>query len=176
MNVTHLIVRDDRHEWGEFFVAERDPVTDSGGRLRYSATWTCYSSFGTFGHYWHSMGSRFGEFIQDVEVDYLLGKIANRVPSDEKAIAGVRREIIQRRRYQSIDKEVARDAWNRVDAIAQDEFVMAALWNDEDISKVGIEWCELTTTDWDSQAVGFAKKIWPVFVKEMAKRLECAAK
>lgn len=166
--VRHLIVRDDRHEWGEFFVAERDPEPRTSGGLRYTATWTCYSSFGVFGHHWYDMGAPFAEFIRGMDAGYLIGKIGRRVFSEEKAVRAVRNEIVGARVRKAITKEAARDAFDAVEQIEQNysgEAVATMLYEDADIGHVHIEWSELESMEWDRSTVLFAEKIWPRFVE-----------
>lgn len=170
MKTTHKIVRW-KSDWGEFFVAEREPVVENG-HTRYTATWTCYSSYGTFGHHWYSMGESFAKFIQDVEQGYLLSKISTRVANEKKTFQSIKRAILENRREKRITKEVARDAMEAVRGIENEghgaEASAVLIYHDHDIGKAEIEWSDLSTMEHPTQSILFAERIWPEFVKEMA--------
>lgn len=171
MKISHHTVRDKHRDWGEFFVAEREPVANESGRIQYTATWTCYSSFGTFGHHWYSMGEPFAKFIQDVDCGYLLSKIARRVTNGDKACDEIARLIREARREKRITAEVARVAMDDVKSIkdegADGTVTCHRLYESVPISRVQIEWCDLSTQEWERSAVMFAERIWPEFVKVM---------
>lgn len=154
-------------EWAEFFVRESSHDKPDGTR-RHTATWCCHSSFGVFGHHWYDMGQPFAVFIRDTEPDYVLSKIARRVASAEKAIAGVRSSILDSRRGQVVTREAARDAWDAVAAIEAEghsgEVTCSLLYESSEIDHCEIEWSDLTTMEWDDQAMQFMRKLWPAFV------------
>lgn len=163
-------------EWAEFYVNERKPVKDSSGHLRYSASWCCLSSYGVFGHYWHSMGSPFKQFVADIEEDYLLSKIGQRVPSCDVIWESVLREIKAIRRSRSVTKEAARKAWTAANEILDDDghfgspdVFVKYLSEDEDLSNLKIEWTELNSMEWEGDALQFVRKLWPAFVAALNK-------
>lgn len=163
-------------EWAEFYVNERDPVMQPNGHLRYSASWACLSSYGAFGHYWHSMGRPFNKFAPEVEEDYLLSKIGKRVASCDVIVESVRREIKSLRRGGDVSKEEARNAWIAVNEILDDDghfgspdVFMKNLSEDDDLDKLGIEWSELSSMEWEGDALQFVRKLWPAFVEALKK-------
>lgn len=162
------------HEWARFFVHESPPMTMRDNTQSYSATWCCLSSFGVFGHTWSSMGEPFVDFIQGVSADYLLSKIARKVPDAEKTCAEIRRLVLQARLDDRITKQEAKAAWDDIASAEEEgnhpEVVFHELYWSVAISKVGIEWCDLSTQVWDSQAVRFVELLWPEFVKFVTER------
>lgn len=170
-NVYTLTVRDGM-DWAEFFVNERERLTDGSGHARYSATWVCYSSFGVFGHYWHATGSPFADFVQRVDTDYLLSKIGKKQTDQETVIASVKRAILQSRRYGCCTREEAREAMWEVKHIADTceggpEVLAYQLWESCEISKCEIEWCDITTKTYEPGCVEFAQRMWPKFVEQL---------
>jgi hypothetical protein len=156
-------------EWGEFFIAEREPVLRPDGHYRYSATWTCLSSFGVFGHYWHDMGEPFSKFIQDIDAGYLLGKIAKKETVPELAIGAIKQEVLSQRKERYITKDTAREAWNEIESIADEgasgEVTCHLLYHSSELSFIN-DW-DFSTRDFCGDAKQFVKKIWPEFVNAM---------
>lgn len=154
-------------EWGTFFYRERIVLRD-GKEPRHSATWCCYSSFGTFGHSWYDMGEPLAAFIAGMDDDYLLSKISKKVTSGDKAIDHVRRLILEQRREGDISKDVAREAYEAVTDIECDghspEGTCEQLYASREIEKINIDWCDLNCQEWDNSAVMFVRKVWPSFV------------
>lgn len=161
-------------EYGTFFVESGEGKT-SDDRPRFFATWCCVSSYGVFGHYWSHMGEPFAQFIQDIEPDYLLGKIARRETDAQKTIAAVRRQIIENRKDGSVTKDDAREAMEALREI-EDEgwdggWTTKALWDSHEISKaLHSDYMELTRQEWANDAKQFVKKLWPAFVKAVGER------
>ena len=157
----------DSGEYGEFFVNEREPVTSASGYTSYSATWVCYSSFGVFGHHWSSMGEPFAEFIRDVDSHYLLGKISSEVLDERKMVAGVRKAIIERRRQKAISADVAREALDTLTSLSEEhsgDVLAHEIYMSTEISKTGVDLCEVPTREYPRQAVEFVRRLWPKFV------------
>lgn len=166
---TTIMVRCERGEYGEFFVNERETVKQDG-YIRYSATWTCYSSFGVFGHHWYDMGCPFDEFISDISPDYLLSKIARRVNNEDKMAAGLR-TLIDEASVSQETKQCAIDALESFEDEGYGPEVLAYLiYQDDDIHECGIDFCDIDSMEYDSQAVCFVKTLWPLFVVEIAKK------
>jgi len=171
-----MLVRDDRNEWGEFFWCERAPVPRSDGGFRYTVTWTCYSSFGVFGHHWYDMGSPFAEFIQHRDDYYLLGKIAEKEFDTDACRESLLRDILRNRRSGNTTKEIARDGYNAAISILDGESDPKAwphlLYEDADVSAaIRGDYCDITTQDYPMQAKMFVQKIWPRFVAALRDRL-----
>lgn len=155
-------------EWGEFFVREHPVVTDSSG-TRYSATFTCNTSFGVYGYHWSSMGLPFPEFAAKIGSDYLLGKIGGeRKPSAKLIVTGVKKQILTQRYEGQINAEDAREAWEFVDECD-------AFYGDQEIGAMiysgmpdGVEInFEFSHTEYDMAAQIFVEKLWPLFVREL---------
>ncbi len=159
-------------EYGEFFVNEREPRIRDDGHTQYCATWCCYSSFGVFGHHWYAMGSPFAEFIRGVGPDYLLSKIGRKVFDERKCVTELRRLVIQSRRDKRITKEEAADALAAIKSLAEEytgEALSSRLYEDVDLSRCHIEWCDLSCQVYEPSALMFVKKLWPAFVEEVQK-------
>lgn len=161
----HFVVREDG-EWGEFFVHERPPVR-SRDSTQYAATFTCYSSFGVYGHHWFDMGSPFVEFIADISADYLISKIGGeRRPSSQLICSGIRKQILDRRYAGLIDRDNARDAWDFVSECEgeySDDEIGGAIYRGLSIE---IDF-EFTTTEYSPASKQFVKKLWPLFVSQL---------
>lgn len=175
-NPLSIIVRDGM-DYGEFFVAEREPQTnESRNYTSYSATWCCYSSYGVYGHHWSSMGSPFAEFIQGMGADYLLSKIGRKEADPDRVLKEVRRLIREARRENRITKDEAAEAYaecRRIEDETTGAFVLAMLYDSVEISRVGIEWCDMSTTSYDPQCLGFVRRIWPKFVEALKEHIPC---
>lgn len=168
-NATTILIRSDG-EYGRFFFCEQEFALEDGSP-RHAATWCCVSSFGVYGYHWSHMSRPFSEFVQGVSTDYLLGKISRKVTSAEKTIASVRRAVLESRRNRRCSKDEAREAWDEIAGIEVDGWDAAVphmLWESAELSRCRIEWCDLSTQEWDQQAVMFATKLWPLFVKQLA--------
>jgi len=158
------------HEWGEFFVLERDPIAQPDGHTRYSATWVANTSYGVFGHYWSHMGEPFAKFAATIGEDYLLGKISKMEPNAEVTLDSVGREILRARHDRRCTEDEARDAWDALQHIADecdDNSVFSKLYEDEDIHAVLDGDWDMPTTAYPMDAVQFVKKLWPEFAKAL---------
>ena len=158
----------DGHEYGEFFVCEQQPFKRETGGWQASATWTCYSSYGTFGHYWSSMGEPFGEFIKGIEEDYLVGKIGTKRLDVQKMVKGIRQLIRERRKAKAIDREQAREALDALDALVSEhdgDVLCHEIYMCPEICSTGIDLCDVETQSWDGQALHFVRRLWPKFVE-----------
>ncbi len=169
-------VIDVRHkgEWGTFFVREWPVIPREDGKgFNASAEWVCNSTFGVYGHYWSSMGGPFADFIGDISTDYLLSKIGREITDSDKAAKELRRLVLEQRRERSITKDVARDALDDIEAILSDYSGDAAcheFYQSDALSKCHIEWCDLSCKEWCGQSLGFARTLWPEFVKQFCAR------
>lgn len=171
MNVQHYHVRHD-HEWGEFFVREH-PQHELHGSSRHAATWSCVTSYGTFGCWWSHMGEPFAEFIKNLDGDYLLSKISKKEFNDKVCLASLRKEITQAHDDEVITEDEKEDAFLAISEIECDhsgEGMAAMLWDDSRLDCVGIDWTDLPTQAWPSDAEQFVKKLWPEFVKAVVER------
>lgn len=169
-DVRHYFVRDEHGDYGEFFVRE-SVSAHHDGTPRYSATWVCYSSFGVFGHHWYSMSRPLAEFAAGAGHDYVLGKIGHKRTSAERTIKSVKRAVLTARRENRIGADVAREAMDAIDEVEQcgdDVAVPHLLYESTELSRVHIEWCDLETQEWEPSAVMFMRRLWPLFVKELA--------
>ena len=156
------------HEHGTFFVEESDVVPRSTGGFQASATWTCHSSYGVFGYHWNSMGESFGEFIKEIDNDYLLNKISSRRLDTNKMLKNVKAAIIARRKSKAIDSETAREALKTLESMSHEfdgEVLCHEIYMSTEISDTGIDLCNCETQEWDGQALGFVRKLWPKFVE-----------
>jgi hypothetical protein len=157
------------HEYATFFVEESDVVPRPTGGVQASATWTAYSSYGVFGHYWSSMGQPFGEFIKDVDSHYLLGKISHKVLDTRLMVKNVKAAIISRRKSKQITNYVAREALDALETLEAEhsgDVLCHEVYMCQEISETGIDLCECETQEWDVQALNFVKKMWPAFVEK----------
>jgi hypothetical protein len=168
MKTTTLQVRDN-HEYGTFFVEESGVVPRKDGKgVQASATWTCYSSFGTFGHHWSSMGSCFSDFIKDVDSHYLLGKISSKHSCARKACDSIREQIKEKLSSGSVTNEqaeAANDAIDDCEAEGSGDVCIHLLYMNEVLNDISIDYDSVEMEEWDKQAVEFVKRLWPKFVE-----------
>jgi len=172
MSVQHYHVRYDG-EWGEFFVREH-PQSELHGSSRYAAKWSCVTSFGVFGCWWSHMGEPFAEFVKDMNGDYLLGKISHKKFSQDTCTTSVLEEVAKAHRDGRISDEQKEDATDAVHDAEDDHFgeaVASALYCDRRLDCVHIDWSELSTQTWPSDAEQFVKKLWPEFVNAVVTRI-----
>lgn len=171
MSLEHYYVRAD-HEWGEFFVREHAPG-ELYGSSKHAATWACVTSYGTFGCWWSHMGQPFAEFIKSMDGDYLLSKISSKKFSQDTCTSSVIAEIEEAHQEGRITDDQKENAMDAVYA-AEDDFsgeaVASELYHDPRLDCVHIEWTELSTQVWPSDAEQFVKKLWPEFVKAVVER------
>src|ERR1700676_3747316 len=104
------------NEWAYIYVDEA------------SGVFTSYSSFGNYAYQWRSIGNAtLKEFLSDLDFSYFMRKTRNgylRFDLDA-TIDGIKRYIIEQRRYGGLTSEEARSAWNDlpgVDATSADSF------------------------------------------------------
>lgn len=157
-------------EWGTFFVRESDvvPRADRKG-FDASAEWTANTSYGVFGHYWGSMGQPFGDFIAGINTDYLLSKIGREECDSDKVVAELKRLIVEFRKEKRITTDVARNALEEITQLAacyEREPLCMQLYESAALSKVPIEWCDISTRSYTIHSRLFAQKMWPEFVKK----------
>jgi len=119
------------------------------------------SDYGNYTHRWSSGGFAKGEdiraFLLTAGDDYLLGKLAQRVPSLEKTAAYIREQIIERRRSGWWEKEEAAEEWERArdlegQEISFEDWMTLTRFDDA---------YEFHCTEYDPQAVAFFKRAWP---------------
>lgn len=157
------------HEYGTFFVHEHPVVESASDRATYAATWCCYSSFGTFGYHWTSMGKPFAAFIAGIRSDYLLCKISTMITDHSKAVNAVLAAI------QALPEgRVKERAQDEIEEL-QDEFggmpeaLLHGFYNNAAFGAVGIDWEGIDTKIWEPQAERFAEVLWPAFVQAVLK-------
>ena len=114
------------------------------------------------------MGMPFAQFAAKISEDYLLSKIGRKECSGEKVAKEVRRLICEARRSGEVTKDEAREAINAVDALAEqytDETLCTMLYESPEVNEVHIEWCDMSTQEYDGNSKQFVRKLWPEFVK-----------
>lgn len=181
------------HEWANITLHCWDRPANVGTPHEctyYCGEITIQSSFGTWGYIWTACARPFKEFLCGIEFDYaftkFMGLKLDRFDG-EATLREIRRDIIERRRSGSLDKSEARDAWGLVgdedERIASDDRTAYgyAMWDigsrlDDrhpmrDYFNDPSGWPNVTRHD--SQAVGFWRELWPVFVQAL--RDEAAA-
>lgn len=76
----------------------------------------CYGK--SWSTYWGSMGGTLAEFIRDVNVGYIVGKISNiesEIFNPDGIKEHVKKEILSDRRNWNIGPETARELWDAID-------------------------------------------------------------
>ena len=114
------------------------------------------------------MGEPFGDFISGIDDHYLLGKIGHEVTDSRKVVKELQRLVREHRRQKLMTKDEAREALDDIDELAaydDGDVLCHKLYESVPLSKCHIEWCDISSKSWDCQSLGFAKKMWPLFVK-----------
>jgi hypothetical protein len=103
-------------------INDLDPVAvylEDQGEGKGKITITCYGKAWTA--FWGSMGCNVREFIISCDNGYLLRKLDHRVERDvmayDQTASHVRRLIIEQRRARSITKRLAREYWEKTEAM-----------------------------------------------------------
>jgi hypothetical protein len=156
------------NEYARFFIWEETAI-QTGGKTVYGAVWTAYSSFGTFGHYWCSMGMPFNEFIKNLDKHYLLSKIGKREDDYSTFAENVKNDV----NYLYENREVNWTKKEYKEIIEEIENYSRDLYGDDLYKAISeiyeiedeIEFCELLDQTFDSQSTGFVEKLWPEFVR-----------
>lgn len=82
------------------------------------------TSYGNYGYMWNSIGQRhFKEFLSGLNFDYAMGKLTsdggNMMMADtERTQKEIRKDIIEKRKSEEIDKDSARTYWDETDGIS----------------------------------------------------------
>lgn len=157
------------HEWAVCVVIEADQkVHIEGDDPHYAATFMAYSSYGTYGHYWSSMGCPFGEFAARTGKDYLLSKLSTSRPDLFQYTTAIRRMIktnVDSGGVSETEAKRCRKILNREeDRCIDPNTIIYNLCNNMTLVKnipgfEGIS-CEFYPHD----AINFVDKIWPAFV------------
>lgn len=147
------------------------------------------SSFGSWANTWTACGRPFKEFLIDTSFDYAFTKFMGTQLErydGEATVAQIKRDILERRRTNSLDGEEAREAWDCVtdedERITSDETSYGyAMWDIgsrlpqrhpmRDYFNDASAWPRHTHPD--RQAEGFWRELWPHFVAELAKETAC---
>jgi hypothetical protein len=83
------------------------------------------SQYGDYAYCWRSIGSdSLAEFLCSLDLDYFMTKAAAKPWQEldfEATIAALKRGIIDSRREMSLEKETARDGWEALERIDEDE-------------------------------------------------------
>lgn len=143
-------------EWGTFLIRERQL-----GENKYSAVVVAYTSFGVYGHEWTNLGRPFKEFIQGLEYDYLMKKMAKKEYC----------EITARKSIFDILGEDVEDAAELEELIEEVGYIF-----DDNIGEHQVEVCfehdnigsylmynEVNTKDYPEDAKNFYNIIWKEF-------------
>jgi len=154
------------HEWGEFFW--RESQKQSGERTIYMCTFACVTSYGVFGYSWNSMGSPFAQFAAELGEDYLINKISGEMVVDVDGSIKDLLKTIDEHEWENEDaREAARSAVEDAEAEHSGERIVTAICESGDIPYELLDDWPLRT--WNSDAVHFARKLWPAFVQELQK-------
>lgn len=158
----------DGSDWAVFFY-------DAQSKLQgYSGVWAAVSSYGEYGHYWSSIGEPFESFVQNVNRDYLLGKICNGVKefSVEGVSKAVAAELNRRLDAGLLHAPTVNTSLKVVAALAnevtnRDENFLHHLMEDGDpgINSLIEDGFEFGVYEYPFQAQLFADKLWPKFVQ-----------
>lgn len=156
-------------EYGTFYL--REGVEGEGDRMYYWCQLTCNTSFGVVGYHWGSMGGPAAWFFAKISIDYLLGKLwgmNDQVLDGDGTLAEFKADIIRERRSGDIDADIARERWDGLpDSIDDDvdlhRFADSADWVWQGLSEGG--YVRKMT---NPQAAGFARVLWPEFLRQLA--------
>ena len=133
------------------------------------------SDFGNWSYNWPYHGREtFKHFIVELgrDTEYLMGKLGSRdYFLHRETEAAWRKEALSKRRQGMIDKRIAREAWDAMDAMewASPEDCYRS-WDGSKALVMAID--EPTVVrDWDPGLKQFIARVWPVFVDAIRREL-----
>ena len=110
-------------ERGRFYLSE-GITSDRHGGSRHWCALACHTTFGSVGHTWGSMGIPAARFLESINRDYAISKLwgsESRVFCGDKAVAEIRRQILDDRRKANISREDARERFESIPAVIDNE-------------------------------------------------------
>lgn len=128
------------------------------------------SSFGTYSHYWSSMGMPARQFLKKISFDYWATKLfgAKDVVFDvDKTIKKIHKEINEKRRELYFDKKRARElreAATLLEGFDSDVNYFVAEFHNSELPEYISEDCPVSYSP-NPQAVGLWEKLWPEYLE-----------
>jgi hypothetical protein len=152
------------HEWAIIHIDER------------YGSFSCQSTFGTYAYIWRSIGDRtLKEFLCGLDFNYFMGKTQPGYHKFDfyRSVEGIKETILRNRREGSIDKDVAREAFDEVEWLESDDgfSFTSSLCRSSGLMKVfGGDYYDLCRESPDGNSRGFWETIWPKFVEQIGGR------
>lgn len=164
-------IRWNRGEWAVF------TIDNETGLMQ------CHSSYGDWGYGWPSHGRKtFKHFILELERDseYLLKKVSNEIFDFEGSIKRWKRLIIDWRKEESCKKEEAREAYDFLKNLSNDDnqsydYCFSKLLESEEINNLNVcDFWEVFGQEkkWAAQDIVFAKTIWTMLCDIIRKEMK----
>jgi hypothetical protein len=176
----------ENHEWANITMScwENPPSKDSKRGMYYCGEIVINSSFGAWANTWTACGVPFKQFLASAGFDYLFTKfIGNKLDcfDGDASFEQIKKDVIERRKSGSLDKDEARDAWNglmdeqeRMTSGSEESYGYA-MWDVgsrldkghpmRDYFNDPSGWPK--ATHYDRQAEGFWRELWPSFKNEL---------
>jgi hypothetical protein len=149
------------HEWAIFYIDEK------------LGAFNCQSTYGTYAYIWRSIGSAtLKEFLLDLNFDYFMGKArpGYHTFDFDRSVERLRDTIRSARRYGSLTKAEARDAWDDIEGLSPDgshEFVSYVTHSEPLMRALGGDYYDLCSQSPDGDSKQFWVIIWPEFLKQI---------
>ncbi|ASK91834.1 MULTISPECIES: hypothetical protein [Xanthomonas] len=162
-------------EHGRFYLTEGNEPDRRGGTT-YWCVLVCHTTFGTVGHTWNSMGGPASWFLGKIGRDYAIGKLwgaQSQIFCGEKAVADIRRLIIDDRRQGEVSRDEARDRYDVLRDGIDSESHLGMLVEREDWLYESLLYGghQIGKVD-NPQALGFWQNLWPAFIAELTTQVE----
>ena len=141
------------------------------------------SDFGSYSHWWTSMGQPVREFLLSIDNSYLAGKLALgrddlRVLDVNQTINNLKQNIIEARRETVLDEAAARDLYDDIVSLSK---IVYYGTSDDSLYHQFMEYKNLsehfgfdvpTSKMWDPMLQGFLDNIWPAFRQVLQEELD----
>lgn len=148
--------------WADFTIDEGEKA----GRISISSDW------GNWANYWGACGESFKKFLCSLDIYYFAGKVGESNWLDtEKTVKCWKKTILERRRENSIDENLARFAFDELkdadENYSGSDFIYA-VYNCDNLLKA-LEYDKNTQTDVSPSFRNFWEKAWLPFIAYLKK-------
>jgi hypothetical protein len=128
------------------------------------------SDFGKYSYFWGACGCSFKEFLMDLPMEYAADKFdADRWFDLEATISSYKRNVLESRRSEDIDAELARSIYDEIKDLQQcsneNEFT-GMMWNQHCLMQYYDNCPELYRT-MTPLFRRFWENVWPVFIDQL---------
>lgn len=145
-----------------------------------------HSDWGNWNYLWHAMGEGIDlkNFLLDIEPDYLMSKLASeserRWFDKDATIKELKRKIIELRRNDDLDEDIAREHWEELEDfndIETGEGYQAKFWDTQYLRQMYYDYADYPyVTDYHPRLRAFVRDGWPLFIQAIKEELNEVAR